>query len=59
MIDYVFTKMPAYDGTYRKVDAIETFNPNTGETIGYVRRLPFESKAAWIARALTRAADNY
>lgn len=54
-MDYTFTTIRALDGTSAKVPAIEVFNPVTGVTVSFCRRKPFESKAAWIARALGEA----
>lgn len=50
-MDYTFTTISSFDGTGSKVAAIEVFNPVTGATISICRRRPFESKAAWVARA--------
>jgi hypothetical protein len=43
-----------YDGTGRTETAIEVFATTTGKTLGICRRMPFEAKSAWIARALDR-----
>ena len=55
MLDYQFTTVSKYDGTGRTERAIEVFNAATGTTIAFCRRVPFESKQAWIDRALHRA----
>ncbi len=51
-MDYVIEKVSCYDGTGRKENAIIVFNCSTGVEVACVRRRPFESKAAWIARAM-------
>jgi hypothetical protein len=55
MLDYHFASVSRYDGTRRTETAIEVFNSNTGTTLAFCRRVPFESRQAWINRALQRA----
>lgn len=55
MLDYQFTTVSKYDGTSRTERAIEVFNAVTGQTLSITRRLPFENKDAWVARAFDRA----
>lgn len=57
-MDYTFTTISSFDGTGSKVAAIEVFNPVTGATISICRRRPFESKAAWVARAFADTAKG-
>lgn len=52
MIDYEFIRTAKLDGTRRTVRAIEVFDCVTGETIAICRQRPFETRQAWIDRAM-------
>lgn len=57
-LDYEFTTVRRYDGSGRMTKAIEVFDCTTGQTVSIVRCVPFESRAAWIARAMARGAED-
>jgi hypothetical protein len=54
-MDYEFTTAPMYDGTSRRVRAVEIFNTVTGKTVWVSRAQPWESKVAHVARAFADA----
>lgn len=56
-MDYEIITVSKYDGKGGKEKAVEVFNPVDGKAVAIVRRAPFETKAAWIARAFVRAEE--
>lgn len=52
-MDYTIISSLPING--KTVKVIEVFDTTTGSTINTTRRLPFESKDAWVARAFENA----
>lgn len=47
-------KVPSYDGRGGRETALRVTVAATGEVRAFCRRLPFESRATWEARAMLR-----
>lgn len=52
-MDYTIISSLPING--KTVKVVEVFNTTTGEMINTTRRLPYESKDAWVARAFENA----
>lgn len=54
-MDYEIVSISSFNGKGGKVSAVEVFSTITGVAIALVRRAPYETKEAWVARAFAQA----
>lgn len=59
MFDYTEVRVSSYNADGKTVAALEVFDCVSGKTVSFCRRRPFESRAAWVERAMKDASRNF